>query len=872
MDITYLKDYRAPNYLINKTQLLFELGDDATLVSNTMTFYANPSAQGENSLFLHGEGLELLSIQLDGKALGESDYHVSDTGLQLSNLPTKFTLHTQVKIHPQHNTELEGLYLSNGMYCTQCEAEGFRKITYYPDRPDVMAEFEVTLIAADGAYTDMLSNGNCISDVVENGQRIVKWHDPFKKPSYLFALVAGNLSCLEDSFTTASGREVLLQIYSAEKDIDKCHYAMDSLKRAMLWDEQQYGREYDLDRYMVVAVDHFNMGAMENKGLNVFNTSCVLADPKTTTDQGFQRVESVVAHEYFHNWSGNRVTCRDWFQLSLKEGLTVYRDAEFSADMNSRAVKRIEDVSLLRSIQFVEDAGPMAHSVRPGSYMEISNFYTFTIYEKGAEVVRMLANILGAEQYRKGCDLYFERFDGQAVTCDDFVACMEEVSGLDLSQFKLWYSQAGTPELHIKTHYDAAAKHYRMDIKQSIPDTAGQANKKAMHIPLKLALVGESGLLPLVLNGENLGNEVVLDIKEAEQSYTFEQLEGEPSPSFLREFSAPVKLFYPYSVTQLQQLIMRDSDGFCRWDAMQQFMLYVLHGLMDGQSVASEQQGLIECLGYLLKNYAGEDKALVARLLELPAESYIASFKKPINPKKVSQAKQQLQHCIAQQLETHLLQCYQDLSGQIEGMSAEAMAARSLRNVCLSYLSLNDQPQYGEIAWQQLVQANTMSDQFSALKALVHSPHFDDLAEKALADFYQQWQGELLVGNMWLQVQASKPNEAAISRVQELLEHPAYDAMNPNKVRALLAAFSQANYVGFHLEDGSAYQFLAEQIIAIDQLNPQIASRLLTPLTQWKQYNEHYAELMRHALLAVKQSQALSADVKEVLEKSLSVA
>lgn len=864
---TYLSAYQAPSHFIEHSKLTFDLQNESTVVSCELQFKRNPQSAVSKDLFLHGEQLELLALAIDGVALTAEQYQQSATGLLLKNVPDNFVLQSQVRIYPDKNTELEGLYRSSGMYCTQCEAEGFRKITYYLDRPDVMSEFETIIIADAEAFSVMLSNGNCLSDRVENGKRIVHWHDPFKKPSYLFALVAGNLACLEDRFTTQSGREVLLQIYTESKDIDKCDFAMQSLKNAMRWDEEKYGREYDLDRFMVVAVDDFNMGAMENKGLNIFNTSCVLAHPKTTTDTAFQRVESVVAHEYFHNWSGNRVTCRDWFQLSLKEGLTVYRDAEFSADMNSRAVKRIEDVNFLRSVQFLEDAGPMAHPVRPESYMEISNFYTVTIYEKGAEVVRMLANILGEQRYRKACDLYFERFDGQAVTCDDFVQCMEQASGLDLSQFRLWYSQAGTPELTITDSYDAEKQQYQLTVKQYIPPTPGQAEKRAMHIPLKMALYGQQGALPLVLQGKQLGQETVLDIQQTEQTFVFEQVGEQPIPSLLRDFSAPVKVEYAYQAEQLQQLILLDNDGFSRWDAMQKLMLRILTQIIDGKSHQADLALLLQSQQQLLSDWQNQDWALLALLLELPSESLIASLYTQAEPAKIVAARQQCVMAISNALEQALLAAYQALTEKSQGMSGQAMAARSLRNRALAYLMQMDKAEYRALAQQQFAQADNMTNQFAALKALVFAEHANIEAEQALASFYQQWQHESLVVNMWLQVQASKPKIDALEQVKRLMQHPAFDANNPNKLRALLGALSQ-NFIAFHQANGVGYQFLAEYIAELDQRNPQIASRLLTSLTHWHRFAEPNSSLMKQALQQLSQRE-LSKDVYEVVSKSL---
>lgn len=866
--VTRLADYRVPEFLIEKTHLTFELHEGHTDVSSQLTLVRNPQGSQAAHLVLHGEQLELLALAIDEHPPGSGDYQITPQNLTIYNVPERFVLHCKTRIYPEKNTALEGLYRSSGMYCTQCEAEGFRKITYYPDRPDVMSEFETVIIADEGAFSTMLSNGNCVSDTVRDGKRIVHWHDPFKKPGYLFALVAGNLACLEDHFTTRSGRQVLLQIYTAAKDQDKCHFAMQSLKKAMRWDEQTYGREYDLDRFMIVAVDDFNMGAMENKGLNIFNTSCVLAHPASTTDAAFRRVEGVIGHEYFHNWSGNRVTCRDWFQLSLKEGLTVYRDSEFSADMNSRAVKRIEDANLIRSVQFIEDAGPMAHPVRPESYMEISNFYTVTIYEKGAEVVRMLANILGPEQYRQATDLYFSRFDGQAVTCDDFIQCMEAVSGRDLRQFRLWYSQAGTPHLQISDSYDAAHQQYSLTVRQHTPATPGQTEKKALHIPLKMALYGNKEALPLVINGQHKGTETVLDICQDEQTIVFEQATELPIPSLLRSFSAPVKIFYDYQLPQLQQLILLDNDGFCRWDAMQSLMRMVLSKAIDGKDNHAEQAVLIAVIRQLLTSHATMDAALLACMLSLPNEQYLASLYEKADPIAISQARTQLQDQIAAELQTELLNCYQTLQDKAQGLSATAMAARSLRNAALAYLLHIDEARYRDLAQRQFTQADNMTDQFSALRALVHAEHAAAMAQEALQAFYQQWQHEALVVNMWFQAQATRPWGDVLQAVQELLCHEAFDARNPNKLRAVIAAFASQNFAQFHEKSGRAYQFLAEQIADIDQRNPQMASRLLTPLTHWHQFTDDHAALMRAALESLVQRE-LSKDVYEIVSKSL---
>ena len=864
----YLDDYQPPAFLIDKTALTFELEEQHTCVSSRLELRRNPAADnGEADLYLHGEELELLSLAIDGKPLDERYYQKEAGGLTLLAVPEHFTLECVTRIDPAQNTALEGLYLSNGMYCTQCEAEGFRKITYYLDRPDVMSEFETTIIAEAGRFSAMLSNGNCLSDETKDGKRIVRWHDPFKKPGYLFALVAGNLACLEDHFVTLSGREVLLQIYAEQKDLQKCDFAMQSLKNAMRWDEETYGREYDLDRFMVVAVDHFNMGAMENKGLNIFNTSCVLAHPKTTTDTGFQRVEAVVAHEYFHNWSGNRVTCRDWFQLSLKEGFTVLRDAQFSADMNSAAVKRIEDATLMRTVQFAEDAGPMAHPVRPDSYIEIGNFYTITVYEKGAEVVRMQSQLLGPETFRAACDLYFKRFDGQAVTCEDFVRCMEEASGRDLTQFRLWYQQAGTPELHISDRYDAQSRQYQLTVKQIVPPTAGQPHKEPMHIPLKMALYGEHNALPMVCDGGQLGLETVLDITKAEQTFVFDQVAEPPVPSLLRDFSAPVKVFYPYTPQDLQRLILQDSDGFSRWDAMQNLQLMVLQGMIDGAEDKKAQNLLTETLQQLLQTADNDDPALLALMLTLPAPRYMAEFYQEADPAAIDHAWRSLQQQLAAALQTQLLSLYQALEQSACGMGGPAMAARSLRNKALHYLMQLDKDDYRALCLEQFQTADNMTDQLAALATLVQSEHGGEHAGQALAQFYRQWSDETLVVNMWLQVQAVRPQADALQRVETLLSHPAFDYGNPNRIRALVGGFCQ-NFARFHAADGSGYRFLADQVVFLDRRNPQIAARLLGPLTQWRAYEPGRSRLMQETLQALLQ-QTQSRDVYEVVSKSL---
>jgi aminopeptidase N len=880
----YLKDYQVPPYLIKTTDLRFEIYDGETIVSAMLHFYRNPAAASPaTNLVLHGTELELVSIALDGEVLTSNDYQFGEESLTIFNTPDEFKLLTITKIKPETNTSLEGLYRSRTMYCTQCEAEGFRKITYYLDRPDVMSEFTTTVVA-DKKYPVLLSNGNLIDQgETENNRHYATWHDPFKKPAYLFALVAGDLAHIEDSFTTCSGREVTLKIFVEPKDLDKCDHAMTSLKNSMRWDEEVYGREYDLNIFMIVAVDDFNMGAMENKGLNIFNTSCVLAKPETTTDGGFQRVEGVVAHEYFHNWSGNRVTCRDWFQLSLKEGFTVFRDSEFSADMGSRTVKRVEDVTLLRTLQFAEDAGPMAHPIRPESYIEISNFYTMTIYEKGAEIIRMLATLLGKENFRKGTDLYFERHDGQAVTTEDFVAALADASGRDLTLFKRWYSQAGTPRLHVTDHYDEDAQEYSLTIKQSCPPTPECQEKLPFHIPIAMGLIGSAGDLPLHLKDAEPDFETadnthkVLELTRAEQTFVFTRVQEQPVPSLLRGFSAPVKLHYDYSSADLIVLMSRDSDGFNRWEASQQLGLRAIYRAMEshqqGKSLANWQvePELVDAYRSVLQDES-LDQAMVAYMLSLPSEAYLSELANEVDVEAIHYSRAAVRKAIALALRDEFYRIYQAYDHQqAYSATADAIAARSLKNVALGYLMLVGEDGLVRACEQQYRTGNNMTDVMAALTQLVNSesPLAQQLVVSALEDFYQRWQHESLVVNQWLTVQATCVLPNTLEQVKALQQHPAYDGKNPNKIRALISSFCNSNAINFHASAGAGYQFLADQIIQLNTQNPQIASRLLTPLTKWKKYNAERQALMKAQLQRILAVPDLSKDVYEVVSKSL---
>ncbi|HCV37160.1 MAG TPA: aminopeptidase N [Pseudomonas sp.] len=877
--VIYLKDYQAPEYLIDETHLTFELFEDHTLVHAQLVMRRNPArGAGLPPLELDGQQLELLRAALDDVELQASDYQLEADSLTVHPKAEHFTLDTSVKIHPESNTALEGLYKSGKMFCTQCEAEGFRKITYYLDRPDVMSTFTTTVIAEQHRYPVLLSNGNPVdSGPAEDGRHWATWEDPFKKPAYLFALVAGDLWCVEDSFVRQSGRDVTLRIYVEPENIDKCDHAMVSLKKSMRWDEEVYGREYDLDIFMIVAVNDFNMGAMENKGLNIFNSSCVLARAETATDAAHQRVEGVVAHEYFHNWSGNRVTCRDWFQLSLKEGFTVFRDAEFSADMNSRTVKRIEDVAYLRTHQFAEDAGPMAHPVRPDSFIEISNFYTLTVYEKGAEVVRMVRTLLGAEGFRKGSDLYFERHDGQAVTTDDFIKAMEDANGVDLTQFKRWYNQAGTPRLEVSEAYDAAAQTYSLTFRQSCPQTPDKAGKLPFVIPVELGLLDAEGNdLPLQLAGEAqaTGTTRVLSVTEAEQTFTFQGIVAKPLPSLLRGFSAPVKLSFPYDRDQLMFLMQHDSDGFNRWEAGQQLSVQVLQELIGqhrrGEALKLDQR-LITALGTVLGNES-LDPAMVAEMLSLPGEAYLTEISQVADVDAIHAAREFARQQIAEQLFDALWARYQanrEVSRNTAYVAAaEHFARRSLQNIALSYLMQSGKAQVLEATLEQFEHCDNMTERLTALAVLVNSP-FEAERAKALETFAEHFKDNPLVMDQWFSVQAASTLPGGLARVKALMQHPAFTLKNPNKVRALVGAFAGQNLVNFHAADGSGYRFLADLVIELNALNPQIASRQLAPLTRWRKYDDARQVLMKGELERILASGALSSDVYEVVSKSL---
>jgi aminopeptidase N len=882
----YLTDYLVPDFLIEKTDLTFAIEENITTVTSTLELKRNPASSTNNSLVLMGQKLDLISIHIDGQLIDKNNYTQTDETLTIT-VPDQCVFKCVTTIKPQENTSLEGLYKSSGMYCTQCEAEGFRKITYYLDRPDVMSIFTTTIIADKTKYPVLLSNGNLIDEATiesPNGElrHRVTWEDPFKKPAYLFALVAGNLQFIEDEFITLSKRKVTLRIFVEAKDLDKCDYAMQSLKHAMRWDEQVYGREYDLDIFMIVAVDDFNMGAMENKGLNIFNTSCVLANQQTTTDAAFQRVEGVVAHEYFHNWSGNRVTCRDWFQLSLKEGFTVFRDQNFSADMGSPTVKRIEDVSFLRTTQFAEDAGPMAHPVQPSSFIEISNFYTLTIYEKGSEIVRMIHSLLGEDKFREGSDLYFSRHDGQAVTINEFVDAMESVSGRDFTQFKYWYTQAGTPTLIVQDNYDAKNKTYELTFTQKLPDTPESKgrNKKPHLIPIAVGLVGEAGCLALHPEGHSLSEQAdnthwMIELDEKEKTYRFNNVHEKPVPSLLRNFSAPVKVISNYTREDYLQLIRSDDDGFNRWDAAQQLAVSIIQELM---LAFKKQEHIVpdNSLAIGLKAIVTDEsleKSMVALMLSLPSEAYLAEISEVIDVEAIHFARDKLRLSIAVALKDELLSIYNKLSNDTAySPSAESIATRSLKNTVLGYLMLLDDEEVHRACINQCDSSDNMTDTMVALRALVHSDFESLKADKArvLVEFFNKWKDEALVVNQWLSVQSSVPHTDTLQTVKALMGHPSFSIKNPNKVRSLVGVFCQ-NSVSFHQPSGVGYEFLTQQIITLNKMNPQIAARLLAPLTRWKKYAPTQQHLMKQALENVLAIDDLSKDVYEVVSKSLAV-
>lgn len=867
----YLKDYTPPVYQVETLHLKFELGDEFSLVTSKAHYQRDPSDLVHTTLDLDGEDLELISVQLNGRYLQVTqDYQLTPSGMQVFNMPAQASLEIVTRIYPQKNTALEGLYQSSGNFCTQCEAQGFRKITYYQDRPDVMTLFTTELVAERAKYPVLLSNGNLVAaGELEEGKHWARWLDPYRKPAYLFALVAGRLDHVEDFYTTGSGRKVTLRIYTEPHNINKCEHAMQSLKRAMRWDEQRFGLEYDLDIYMIVAVDDFNMGAMENKGLNIFNSKLVFASPETATDQDYINIESVIGHEYFHNWTGNRVTCRDWFQLSLKEGLTVFRDQEFTADLHSPAVKRIEDVRMLRTFQFTEDASPMAHPIRPAAYMEINNFYTMTVYEKGAEVVRLYQTLLGREGFRQGMDLYFARHDGQAVTTEDFLAAMADANQADLKQLQRWYDQAGTPEVKVTMSYDAAAQTCRLACVQSIPATPESQQKQPQLIPLQLGLLGETGAdLALYVDGKKCDG--ILQLTQAEQNFTFTQVPEQPVPSLLRNFSAPVRLVYPYTEAELIFLMKHDSDAFNRWDAGQRLAMRAFEALLldlkQGAPLGLSHEFV--CAWQVVLTDENLDPALRAEALSLPSETDIAEHIRPADPAAIHQVREFVLSTLAKALRLDFEIIFYRLQDQgVYQIDAASMGKRRLKNTCLAYLGHLADQAVPALCAEQYAQANNMTDALAALGVLVDIDCPERVA--ALQHFHDRWQHDPLVMDKWFALQASSSLPNTLQQVEKLLEHPLFDMRNPNKVRALVGSFAMRNPWHFHAANGSGYAFLTERVLWLNERNPQVAARMVRPLMNWRHYEAGRAQLMRAQLERIQAHQGLSADVYEIVSKSL---
>ena len=868
-----LQDYQPPAFLTPSVELEFVLDPDATLVTARQRMERNPAGSGE--LVLRGEEQELVAIRLDGVPLPPERYRVNGEQLTLSDLPDACTLEVTSRISPKANTSLMGLYVSNGVFCTQCEPEGFRRIIWSQDRPDVMSVYRVRIEADEAAYPALLSNGNLLeTGKLPGGRHWAQWEDPFPKPSYLFALVAGNLACLADEFVTRSGRTVQLRIYSEHANIGQCDHAMESLKKSMKWDEDRYGLEYDLDLFQIVAVSDFNFGAMENKGLNIFNTSATLARRDTATDFDFVNVERIIAHEYFHNWTGDRVTCRDWFQLTLKEGLTVFRDQQFTADMHSEAVKRIGDVAFIRDAQFAEDAGPLSHPIRPDRYIEINNFYTGTVYQKGAEVIRMLHTMMGEEQFQDGMRLYFERFDGQAVTCEDFVRCMADASGRDLGQFMRWYAHAGTPELTVHRAYDPARQALTLEISQATAPTPGQAEKLPFHVPIRMGLVGADGAAQaLQLEGENepKGTDRVLELREGTQRFTFLGLEREPVPSLLRGFSAPVKLDAGYSDDDLAVLMAHDEDAFTRWDAGQRLATNVLlarvRGRAEGVAAGPVDARLVAAFAANLDR-AAEDPALAARALSLPGTSYLGQQMPVIDVEGIRHAVDHVRDGLGLALRDRWLAAYRaNLDEGPFSIATDAMARRSLKNLALAYPVLAGDAEAQDLARRQYEVADNMTDSLAALRVIAESGMPD--RDAALAEFYARWQGEPLVVNKWFSLQAGIEDDGAIERVEALLAHPAFTWTNPNRVRAVLGAFAMMNLLGFHRRDGAGYRLLVDKVLELDRRNPQVAARLLSALGRWRRFDTDRQALMRQELERVAAAPGLSRDSFEIATKSL---
>lgn len=848
------EDYRPPDWLVPEISLDFDLDAAHTRITARLTVSRNGSH--ERSLRLDGDGLLPLAVKVDGRSLEADEWALDGGSLVIPLEADTHCVETVVEIVPQGNSKLMGLYASGGLLCTQCEAEGFRRITFFPDRPDILSRYSVRMVADKDLYPVLLSNGDPMDrGDLPNGRHWARWIDPFPKPSYLFALVAGDLACNSDRFVTMSGREVALGIWVKEADLPRTAHAMQALKNSMAWDERIYGREYDLDVFNIVAVADFNFGAMENKGLNIFNSRYILADPDTATDVDYDGVEGVVAHEYFHNWSGNRVTCRDWFQLSLKEGFTVFRDQNFSADMGSHAVKRIEDVRVLRGAQFQEDAGPLAHPVRPESYMEISNFYTATIYNKGAELIRMMALMLGPERFRAGCDLYFDRHDGQAVTCEDFVLAMEEGGGIDLTQFRRWYEQAGTPHVRALLTHDPATRTATLTLEQAMAPTPGQPEKQPMAIPLRTALFDPT-------SGGNTGDHLLM-LTETRQSFTFEGIGAAPILSINRGFSAPVIVETNRTQADLAFLSAHDDDPFARYEAMQQLMVNVLVGRVTGQ--AADEEAVISAIRHTATDPL-LDPAFVAEAIRLPSEAYLGDQLGVVDPDAIHTARDHLQYRVGAELEPLWRELHMRTKANGFSLSAAAKGARKLRNTALLYLVASGAEDGPAIAFGQFHEADNMTERQAALATLANGTSAE--RERALDIFYNRYRDDALTLDKWFQTQAFAFHPDTPALVEALGRHPDFTLSNPNRVRSLYGAFA-GNQWAFHHRSGKGYRLVADCIIALDKLNPQTAARLVPPLGRWKRFDPGRAALMRAELQRILTEPGLSRDVTEQAGKSL---
>ena len=874
--VTKLSEYLPPSYSIEKIDLKFELSETATIVTATLVGLKNADSEDQNSILqLNGENQRLISLKLNETFLNNDDFELDGGVLTFKVSANDFQVIVVSEINPSDNKALEGLYLSDGIFCTQCEPEGFRRITFFPDRPDILSIYTTTIIADKGNYPILLSNGN-VNDAgnLSGGRHFMTWHDPFPKPSYLFALVGGNLDCLEDSFTTKSGRVVTLKILVEPGNKPKSYFAMECLKKAMKWDEDRFGLEYDLDLFMIVAVSHFNMGAMENKGLNIFNSRYILADNLTATDSDFQRIEEIIAHEYFHNWTGNRVTCRDWFQLSLKEGLTVFRDQEYTSDMYSRGLKRINDVKLLRAVQFPEDASPTSHPVRPDAYVEINNFYTPTVYEKGAEIIRLIHTFLGEENFQKGMKLYVSRYDGQAVTCEDFLSAMQDASNKDLSLFKRWYSQSGTPELNVDINQDAQSNNLHITFDQETQPTADQVKKKPLPLIIEIGLLDRKGR-PCLLNIKgDTGNGAFskkLEISKKQTSFTFENIKTPVVPSILRNFSSPIKLLRTSSEEELQVLMRYELDPYVRWDAFQTCAFSLIEELVEKKE-SNEKTSIDSGYGEAIKTLLLDkniESALKAEFIKIPTEREIAESFDTINVEAIHKSRQTLCKLLARKLKLTFEEVYYKArdAHSLDDLSNTAMGARLLANTVLEFLVKNEDHQSINLAFEQAVNTNSMTMVIGGLSALNNID--SSQRREALSHFYKKWQDDPLELDKWFSFYATCTLPNAEEDVLSLVQHSKFDITHPNRVRSLLNNFATNNPLHFHNNKGSGYQLISDNIIHIDSFNPQLAARLVLPLTRWQKHNSHQKGLMIDNLQKIKAENSLSNDVDEIVSKGL---